>query len=293
MFCQKCGKELTENDVCENCNPSHISKNSSKEANESNSTKQKLTFNDIFNETKTNDKNLEKKTQDTFNDINLKKKSKNVLNDNDLKKKSKNILDDDTLRDANKISTEEMMNFIADANVDYYIKKWNKSQKNKNFLSLNFPAFFTNFFWFWYRKMYATAIIIFFASAILTALMVCFSIIIAAPIASDFSPFISENKWLSLLICLIIPLVVSLNANHLYIKHATKKINKLRLKKSKELDKDGFLKILRSNGGTTLAPLLFIITFLIILLVYILIVIEPSILIRGMNYVLNFVRKLF
>jgi multisubunit Na+/H+ antiporter MnhG subunit len=149
-------------------------------------------------------------------------------------------------RDQNGISATELMEFVGDKNVDYFVNQWSKSQENKNFLSWNWPAFFGNFFWFWYRKMYGMAAIVFFLSRLFMILG-----ILLAFVFSEFIPYFSELKWISFLIILLVPVGVSLIANQLYLKHVTKKINSIRLTASMGLTNyDTFLKRLRANGGT-------------------------------------------
>ncbi|MDS0526966.1 DUF2628 domain-containing protein [Clostridium sp. SHJSY1] len=138
-------------------------------------------------------------------------------------------------RDSNDISPVEMIEFIGDNNTEYYIDKWTRFQDNSNFISWNWPAFLFGFFWFWFRKMYNIAGIL-FAIGIANAVL------------------LSGFGWLRSIVSLTITIGCGLLANQLYIKHATSKIKSSKL--AIGFDNNMLLRRLRSIGGRTWVPLI-------------------------------------
>lgn len=252
MFCPKCGKELNTNNVCVNPScPAYINNN--------NSINQGFGVN---NQNQINNQNIG--NNQNFNGnygFNQNYPNQNVQNFNNSQ-----VNMDNSFRDQNGISATEMMEFVGEKNSDYYIEQWGKAQENENFISWNWPAFFTNFLWFWHRKMYGIAAIIFGVGFIIKLLL---TLIVKS--ISRYSYLTSRPiAWPSYIIALVVSVISSLLANQLYIKHATKKIRSIKSTASMGVDNDTIFRRLRSNGGTTWVPLfvaigVFVLTILLLI----------------------------
>lgn len=143
------------------------------------------------------------------------------------------------------VTPTNMTDYIGVKKTEYYMEKWTRYQENPNFISWNWPAFFFNWVWFAYRKMYAYAAIIF---------------------ASMFvSRIISES--LNTLVLLIAMVSSGLLANQLYIKFTIKSIKKI-LYSIPGMPEQDMKRRLVANGGTTLVPVIIvsILTILFILI---------------------------
>lgn len=228
MLCSKCGSELDSNNVC--TNPNCITKvNSVYDQDQS-------TQSNAFDSSSNNSKN------DFNNSYNQGFNNFGTSNQND------------EFRDANGISAMEMMEFIGNKNPEYYMDKWTRFQENPKFISWNWPAFLFTIYWFWFRKMYSIAGIIFaisFSSGLL----------------------LSHYRWLSYLVSLTIMIGSGLLANQLYMNNATQKIKSAKVTTSMGFDTNMLFRRLRSMGGITWVPLfvaiaLFVITTLIVIVVF-------------------------
>jgi hypothetical protein len=251
MFCPSCGRELNSNNVCGNpaC-PSYVdNSNYTNQSFESNN--QSYDNNYGYNQNYTSSQNFNNSQYNGNNGF----------------------------RDKNGISVTEMMEFVGPKNSDHYMEQWQKAQDNENFISWNWPAFFTNFLWFWHRKMYGLAAAIFGVNIVLRVIA---KIIVKAFLKPNYysysyyssgllSPYSSFSSLPTLLISLIIAVLSALFANQLYIKHATKKIRMIKASSSMGVDSNMIFRRLRSNGGTTVAPIIFAIVLGVIIFLLIII----------------------
>ncbi|MBD7911811.1 MULTISPECIES: DUF2628 domain-containing protein [Clostridium] len=241
MFCPKCGHELDSNNICTNPDcitniNNHYDKNLKLNSDTSNSNLN--SNNDIFN----NNNNYNENNNENYNQ-NFNQGSNNFNNSNETNMNNE-------FRDANGISATEMMEFLGDKNTEYYMDKWTRFQENSNFVSWNWPSFLFTLYWFWFRKMYNIAGIIF-----------------AVDIGSLL--LLGHFKWLRYLISLVIMIGSGLLANQLYINHATNKIKSAKFTTSMGFDNSMFVRRLRSMGGITWIPLFVAIGLFVLALILI------------------------
>lgn len=208
MFCPECGQELDSNNNCQN--PNCISKMQSENEN--------IQF---------------KSNPETLNN--------NFNNDNHSDQNS-----NAEFRDAHNISPTEMLEFIGHGNTGYYMDKWTRFQNNPKFISWNWPAFLFGLFWFWFRKMYNIAGILF-----------------AVGLANGI--LLSDFKWLRSIVSLVIIIGSGLLGNQLYMAHATKKIKSAKFNMG--FNDDMLFRTLRSTGGRTWVPLIVAIVLILILII--------------------------
>lgn len=257
MFCPKCGKELDSNNVCSNPScPSYNDNNNHANQN-----------------FEVNNQNIGAHTvnSEQYNNQNHINYGYNQSYTSPQNFNSPQFNTNGSFRDKNGISTEELMQFVGEPNAHYYLEQWQKSQYNENFTSWNWPAFFGGFLWFWYRKMYGLAGIIFAATFALRLLVSILFGAFARPSlyysSSYFGGLYSNHGIFNLpanIIGLIISIVCALFANQLYIKFATKKIASVKATSSMGIDDASIFRGLGLTGGTTMAPIIFIIVVVVI-----------------------------
>ncbi|MBD7911813.1 MULTISPECIES: DUF2628 domain-containing protein [Clostridium] len=264
MFCPKCGKELNTNNVCVNPScPSHINNNNS--------------INQGYESTNQNTQGYNQNPQQQyvnqnfngnygFNQNNQYHPNQNTQNFNNSQ-----FGENNDFRDQNGISSAEMMEFIGYKNSDYYIDKWGKSQENKNFISWNWPAFFTNFLWFWHRKMYGIAAGIFGVNFIIRLFIASTS---ATLTGHNFNIASRTTNWFGIILNILVGVLSSLFANQLYMKHATNKIRSIKSTSYMGFDNNTIFNRLRKSGGTTWAPLIFVIVVFVVIFIFALIAIS-------------------
>lgn len=146
-----------------------------------------------------------------------------------------NSTDDETISDK-----EMLLAFVGKKKRSYYSKHIDTYLENPNFISWNFSSFFFTLWWFWHRKMYIPA-----------------SIITLVRLGATQLP-----GMLEVVVKIGIVLFGGLLGNQLYLKSASKHIAKIKSDNS-DLDKRSLLKAIKSEGGTTNAP---IIIFIILVL---------------------------
>lgn len=139
---------------------------------------------------------------------------------------------DETLFDTKEsISDIEIQEFIGDKNTNYYLEKWYMFKRDQNFKSWNWPAFLISPWWFWYRKMYLAAAIIFVVNILFNNL---------------------ESSSLSSIITIAINICSGLFSNQLYMRFAKKKIETI--KTNRLTPNEMFLEKIHATGGVTLVP---------------------------------------
>lgn len=154
-------------------------------------------------------------------------------------------------RDQNGISRQEMFEFIGEKSPEYYLRRWEESQFNSNFIHWNWAAFFFNSFWFFYRKAYSVGAIILAINLVSTFL---FRHLVGLRLLIKFSTMLFSALW----------------GNQIYIKHCVEKIKSIKFITQNQ--NPAFLQQrLRSAGGITWIPVFILmgIYIFVLLLIYI------------------------
>jgi hypothetical protein len=124
-------------------------------------------------------------------------------------------------------------------NARYYLDVLDDLQRGKKF-QFNIGAFFFNFLWMLYRKMYLYAFY-------LLLIHIGLSIIVAiVGFGEDVPP--ETNDAISWIISVAVAFVLGLTGNYLYVHHATLVIKKTA---SRENDESLLIKKLKRKGGTS------------------------------------------
>ncbi|MCK5243151.1 DUF2628 domain-containing protein [bacterium] len=143
------------------------------------------------------------------------------------------------------ISENEMMDFVK-VETNYYFNGWKLGQERKTQISWNWAAFLFPVFWLAYRKMYLLAGIAF-----------CLGFLLS---------FITEitHSYISLISELLFFIIFGLWGNAMYLKHAKRMVNAIRVKIQDEKEKS---EIICRQGGTSLISLIILILITVITIV--------------------------
>ncbi|MDS0526964.1 DUF2628 domain-containing protein [Clostridium sp. SHJSY1] len=275
MFCSKCGKELDSNNVCSNPScPSYINNNNHTNQDLGVSNPNTVAYN--VNSEQYNNQNHSNQNYNNYGNNQNYGYNQNFGNPQNLNNSQFNT--NNGFRDKHGISTEELVEFVGEKKSHYYLEQWQKSQENENYISWNWPAFFTNFLWFWYRKMYGLAAIVFSVNLVLRIIATLIFRAVTRPSFYSSSYYYSSNStnWPVYLIGLIVSILSGLFANQLYMKYATKKIKSIKSTASMGLDNATIFRRLGINGGTTIAPIIFAAVILVIIILFVLIVLVAA-----------------
>lgn len=152
----------------------------------------------------------------------------------------------------NAIIGEDLKLFIGGKKQSYYMTKWKKfKEPGNNGISWNWAAFFLNFFWLAYRKMYIHAIVV-------------------GVIYFIIGEVLSEN--LTSLSGLILGVVFGLFGNKIYYDYSKKEIHKIK-SNCRDTSKQK-REILNKGGTSTKMAILFAAIYLVIVFTWVIMMIN-------------------
>ncbi|MGL4772628.1 MAG: DUF2628 domain-containing protein [Clostridium sp.] len=223
MFCTKCGQMLNNDGLCtnENC-PSKTTS---------------------FNETSVNN-------SPQNNNMNTSTSNQPYMNSPYSNQTYSNNQYGYRNQYGNEEEAQDFMLFVGEKNTEYYMEKYTRYQQNAGFASWNWPAFFLNFYWLLYRKMYGYAAGYFgiqFAISLLSGV---------------FAPLLSLAMYI----------LVGIFANQIYIKFSLNKIRSLKYA-IPGMSEEDIKRRITFNGGTNLVAPLVIAGIMLLFLILVIVII--------------------
>lgn len=159
---------------------------------------------------------------------------------------TKNIINEQYQINDN-ISDEEFSAFFSGNNTNYYLKYLQRFRANNKFLSWNWSCFFLSNYWLLYRKLYTPAVAFIIFNFVSTKLF---------------------RFKVHIFLLIIVHFFLGMFANSIYLNNSKHKIKNIK-KTIFTSTKSEYMNELHSRGGVTLlAPLILLIIYILIIIVY-------------------------
>jgi len=141
--------------------------------------------------------------------------------------------------------------YLPPGGEEYFLKRFNEIEQNKQYFRFNLAAAFWSFFWFWYHKMYLAGFVVMALFLGVDALLdVLLKGVCLTPATDGLVRFFAPM--------VLSAITVGFSADFLYWYHCRRRINRLWVKYGSTMADVGFTALLKRRGGTQLTKLIFI-----------------------------------